>query len=114
MAHEWIREFPGAITVCDGQGTILEMNEKAAAVFAADGGRALIGTDVRACHPDEARAKVDALFEHRQPNVYTIRKQGVRKLIYQSPWYRDGVFAGLVELSVEIPFEVPEFNRDRE
>jgi transcriptional regulator with PAS, ATPase and Fis domain len=111
MAHDWIHEFPGAITVCDAQGTIIEMNEKSAAVFAADGGRTLLGQDLRACHPDESRAKVDELFARRQPNAYTIRKQGIRKLIYQSPWYRDGEFAGIVEVSLEIPVEMPEFVR---
>ena len=108
----WLAEFPGAVTVCDEHGIIIEMNDKAAATFAADGGRALIGSDVRSCHPDTARAKLDALFENRRANVYTIRKQGVRKLIYQSPWYREGRFAGIVELSLEIPAEIPEFDRD--
>ena len=28
--HEWISEFPAAITVCDKDGIILEMNDKAA------------------------------------------------------------------------------------
>jgi hypothetical protein len=27
------------------------------------------------------------------------------------PWYRDGVFAGVVELSVPIPDELPHFDR---
>jgi len=111
MAHDWIREFPGAVTVCDEHGVIVEMNDKSAATFAEDGGRALIGKDIRACHPGEARAKVDRLFEQRKPNVYTIRKKGIRKLIYQSPWYRDGQYAGLMELSLEIPFDIPEFDR---
>jgi PAS domain-containing protein len=110
--HDWLTEFPGAVTVCDEHGTILEMNDKAAETFAADGGRALIGSDVRLCHPEAARAKLDAMLESRRPNVYTISKRGVRKLIYQSPWYRGGRFAGIVELSLEIPVEVPEFVRE--
>ncbi len=109
--HRWTDEFPGAITVCDERGVIVDMNDRAAATFQADGGRALIGADLRACHPEAARAKLDALLAERRPNVYTIRKNGVRKLIYQSPWYRDGRFAGLVELSVQIPDDVPEFVR---
>ncbi len=110
--HEWLAEFPGAVTVCDERGIILAMNDKAAATFADDGGRALVGSDVRACHPEAARAKLDALFDNRKANVYTIRKRGFRKLIYQSPWYRDGRFAGIVELSLEIPSDIPEFVRD--
>ncbi len=110
--HDWLPEFPGAVTVCDERGTIVQMNDKAAATFAADGGRALIGNDLRSCHPAAARAKLETLLESGRPNVYTIRKQGVRKLIYQSPWYRDGRFAGIVELSLQIPDEIPEFIRD--
>jgi len=109
--HRWADGFAGAITVCDERGVIIDMNDNAAATFQAEGGRALIGTDLRACHPEAARVKLDALFARRQPNVYTIRKTGVRKLIYQSPWYRDGRFAGIVELSVQIPDDVPEFIR---
>ena len=108
----WQVEFPGAITVCNEHGTVIDMNDKSALTFEADGGRALIGTNLRSCHPAAAQAKVDTLFAQRQPNVYTIRKNGVRKLIYQSPWYRDGRFAGIVELSLQIPDEIPEFIRE--
>jgi len=36
--HEWIKEFPAAITVCDLNGIITEMNDKAISTFAKDGG----------------------------------------------------------------------------
>ncbi len=109
--HPWIKEFPGAVTVCDPQGVILEMNERAAQVFAGDGGMALVGRSLFDCHPEPARLKVQALLEAGQKNVYTIEKNGVKKLIYQSPWYQDGQYAGFVELSLEIPFEMPHFIR---
>ncbi len=108
---EWVNEFPAAIIVCDEQGIIVEMNERAAQNYARDGGRALIGKSVLDCHPEPARAKLQRLLKTQQKNVYTIEKNGVKKLIYQSPWYRDGKFAGLVELSLEIPFEMPHFVR---
>jgi hypothetical protein len=44
--------------------------------------------------------------------VYTIEKNGVRKLIFQAPWFQDGKYAGLVELALEIPAEMPHFVRD--
>ena len=28
--HKWVQEFSGAITVCDPEGVILEMNDQAA------------------------------------------------------------------------------------
>ena len=107
----WVREFAGAVTVCDAAGIILEMNDRAAATFADDGGRALVGTNVLDCHPEKARAQLAAMLASGQRNVYTIEKKGVKKLIYQSPWYRGGEYAGFVELSFEIPFELPHFVR---
>ena len=40
-----------------------------------------------------------------------IEKNGVKKIIYQSPWYKEGEYAGFVELSLEIPLEMPHFIR---
>jgi transcriptional regulator with PAS, ATPase and Fis domain len=109
--QEWEREFPGAITVCDREGIILEMNDRAARVFADQGGRELVGKNLLDCHPEPARATLAALLLNQQANVYTIEKQGVKKLIYQAPWYRAGEYAGMVELSLEIPAEMPHFVR---
>ena len=104
----WVKEFPAAVTVCDRQGIILEMNDRSARTFEQDGGRALIGRNVLDCHPDPARGKLERLMEAVQTNVYTIEKNGIKKLIYQTPWYRDGQVAGFVEFSFEIPFDMPQ------
>ena len=109
--HEWIKEFPAAITVCDKDGILLEMNDKAARVFESDGGYKLIGSNMLDCHPEPARSKTDRLLAAKEKNVYTIEKNGVKKIIYQSPWFSEGEFAGFVELSLEIPFELPHFVR---
>lgn len=107
----WIEEFPGAVTVCDREGVILEMNEKAARSFEADGGRALIGRNMLDCHPEPARSLVADLLASPRVNAYTIEKRGVHKLIYQAPWFEAGAFGGLVELSLEIPADLPHFVR---
>jgi PAS domain-containing protein len=109
--HEWVNGFPGAVTVCDRDGVILELNERAVEVFAADGGRALVGANVLACHPEPARTKLAKMLAAGETNVYTIEKDGVKKLIYQAPWYRDGAYAGFVELSLVVPFTLPHFVR---
>jgi hypothetical protein len=108
---EWLREFPGAVTVCDRDGVILDMNDKSAATFADDGGRALIGRNMLDCHPEPARATLVELLANPRVNAYTIEKRGVHKLIYQAPWFKDGDFRGLVELSLEIPGVMPHFVR---
>lgn len=107
----WIDGFPGAITVCDREGTILYMNDQALEVLAEDGGMKLLGQNVLDCHPEPSRSKLKMLMNTKQPNVYTIEKKGRKKLIYQSPWYQDSEYAGFVELSLFIPFEMPHFIR---
>ncbi len=110
-ANAWIKSFPAAMMVCDCDGIIIEMNDMAAQTHANDGGYNLIGSNMMQCHSEESRAKLGAMFEEQHRNVYTIEKNGVKKLIYQSPWYADGVFSGFVELSLEIPFDMPHFIR---
>jgi transcriptional regulator with PAS, ATPase and Fis domain len=109
--YSWVKEFPGAVIVCDSDGIIFEMNDKATQTHEKDGGRALIGKNVLDCHPEPARSKLAGLIKARQRNVYTIEKDGVKKLIYQSPWYSNGEYAGFLEISLEIPFEMPHFMR---
>ncbi len=54
----WVKEFPGEVMVCDSSGIILEMNDQAESLFAEDGGRELLGTNVLECHPDPAYEQV--------------------------------------------------------
>ena len=110
--HAWIKEFPGAIIVCDPDGIILEMNDKAAQSHEKDGGYALVGKNLYDCHPDPARGKLERILDARKVNIYTIEKNGVKKLVYQSPWTVKGKYAGFIELVVEIPFDMPHFVRD--
>lgn len=110
--HPWVTGFPGAITVCDKDGIILEINEAAEVVFAKDGGRKIIGQNVLDCHPARAREMLCEMMAQQRPNVYTIEKHGQRKLIYQTPWYQNGEYAGFIELSLVIPWEMPHFVRE--
>ena len=111
MPNRWVDEFPGAVTICDLEGIILEMNERAIQTFAGDGGKDLIGTNLLACHPEHVRPKIETLLQTQQKNVYSIEKNGGRKLIYQAPWYEAGICRGFVELSLEIPEDIPHFVR---
>ena len=108
---DWIKEFPASATVCDMDGVILAMNDKAAESYAADGGYGLIGVNMLACHPEPARKIVEEMLATQEANIYSIEKNGIKKLIYQSPWYKDGQYAGFVELALEVPFEMPHFLR---
>jgi len=107
----WMKEFGAAITVCDLDGVIVAMNDRSCATFEKDGGRSLIGKSLLDCHPEPARSRLVQLLQTRGSNAYTIEKAGVKKLIYQAPWYEAGQYKGLVELSLVIPLEMPHFVR---
>ena len=100
-----------AITVCDADGKVLEMNNKSAATFARSGGKDLVGNSLLDCHPEPSKTKLKKMLAEPYTNAYTIEKNGVKKLIYQFPWTKNGNPAGLVEFSLEIPLDMPHFIR---
>jgi transcriptional regulator with PAS, ATPase and Fis domain len=108
---EMISELPFAITVCDTEGIILYMNERSINTFQKYGGADIIGTNLFLYHHGDSSVKLRELLDTATKNAYTIEKNGIKKIIYQSPWYKEGIFAGLIELSLEIPMEMPHFVR---
>jgi hypothetical protein len=107
----WAHELPSSILVCDLRGIVLEMNSRAAEMYRSFGGMDLIGKSLIECHPEPARSRVVRLLETGETNIYTIEKNGIKKLLYQSPWYRNGSREGMIELAIEIPRELPHFVR---
>ena len=94
-----------AVTVCDKEGVILYMNDKAKETFAKHGD--LIGKSLIPCHNDNSRFIIAKLLETGGTNAYTIQKNGLKKMIYQTAWKENGEVAGLVEISMVIPEEMP-------
>ena len=110
--HEWLNSFPGAVVICDSAGIIVEMNPKAADSFKEDGGFDLLGKNLLDCHPEPSRSQVKEMLASHASNYYTIEKNGVKKLIYQVPWFDEqGTYAGFAELSLPVPFAMPHFIR---
>jgi transcriptional regulator with PAS, ATPase and Fis domain len=107
----WMNGIDAAVTVCDREGTIIFMNERSARTFAADGGKALLGKKLWDCHPEAAREKIRRLMAAGTGNSYTIEKNGVRKMVHQAPWRENGELAGLVEISLVVPRDLPHFVR---
>ncbi len=107
----WTDELNVAITISDTEGRILYMNNKSAATFSKYGGKTLVGNNLKECHKPESWDMILKMMKNEETNVYTIEKEGIKKLIYQTPWYTDGSMSGMVELSLEIPFEMDHFVR---
>lgn len=110
--EDWSNELSCAVTVTNTKGEIIHMNRKAQQVFEKWGGNELIGKSMYSCHNANSQAIIHRLMDKGETNVYTIEKRGVKKLIYQTPWRKDGEIAGLVEFSFEIPSDLPHFIRD--
>ena len=109
--HDWIKTIPFAVTVCDAHGIITEMNDKAGETFANDGGLALIGKSLFDCHPAHACDKIRHMLATGETNIYTIEKMGKRKLIIQQPYCSDGEVAGIAEMSIPLPADMPHYVR---
>jgi transcriptional regulator with PAS, ATPase and Fis domain len=95
------------ITVSDTEGRVLYMNDKSQSVFGS-----MVGSSMMGCHKEESQAIIRRLIAEAGTNAYTIEKKGVRKLIYQTPWYEDGRVAGLVEFSIVLPETMPHYVRE--
>lgn len=109
--NAWVKELPIEIMVCDTEGTILEMNAGAETLFAGDGGLDLLGANVLDCHPEPSRTKLAGMMEKQSTNAYYSTEKGKKTFVFQSPWYKDGQYAGFVEISFEVPDEIPHFVR---
>lgn len=108
----WMKEIGCAVTICDTEGVILYMNDKARATFASHG--ELVGTNLMGCHSERSRQMIRHMLETGGTNTYTVKKRGITKLIYQTPWRRDGRIAGMVEISIPLPSSMPHYDRDVE
>ncbi len=106
--ENWSDEFKGSVTVCDREGVITYVNQHAQNKSE----NFLPGTNLLDCHPEPARTKVEAMLRTPAFNTYTVEKGGIKKLVHQSPVFKNGVFNGIVEISFEIPKELPNIKRD--
>lgn len=108
----WVKTFPGAVMVTNKDGKIIDMNDQCAETYKNSGGYDLIGTSAITCHKGASLKKIEDLYRSQEVNIYSITKNGKKKLIFQAPYFEDGVFAGIVELSIPIPDAIHHYNRD--
>ena len=69
---EQLRNVPFAITICDKDGNVLDMNSKSKDTFKKYGD--LIGKSLFDCHPDRAAEILRGLLKNHNVNAYTIEK----------------------------------------
>lgn len=106
---DWAHDIGCAVTVCDAKGVIIYMNDRSRELYRSHGD--LTGFNLMDCHNERSREIISRLLRDGGTNVYTIEKKGVRKLIYQTAWRRDGEIAGLAEISIVLPEDMPHYIR---
>ena len=110
MEFDWAEQLHCAVTVCDTEGVVIYMNERSRETFNRDG-KSMVGQNLFPCHKERSQQMIRKMMETDTTNAYTISKNGLRKMIYQSPWKKDGKVAGMVEISMVIPEEMPHYQR---
>ena len=108
---QWAEGTHCAITVCDLEGKVIFMNERSKATFDKEG-HTMLGKNLMPCHSEKSQEKIRHMIATDTVNCYTIDKQGVKKMIYQTPWHDSlGNVGGMVEISMIIPNEMPHYVR---
>ena len=107
----WADEVDYAVTIADRDCNIIYMNRRSRETFCKNG-EELVGRNLMDCHPPHAQTIIRQLLTDGGSNTYTITKNGVRKLIFQSAWRLEGEIAGLVETSMVLPEGMKHFDRD--
>jgi len=106
MNFDYYKSINISITVCDTEGIVVYQNEKSLATFGDK-----VGQSMMPCHQQRSQDIIRHLLDDAATNVYTIDKKGVKKMIYQTPWFDDGVVKGLIEFSIVLPEEMPHYVR---
>lgn len=97
-----------AATVCDKEGVVLYQNARA---IERDGD--VTGKNLYDCHGEKAGQMIRRMIETGTANTYQIVRHGRRKLLHQTPWFDEsGAVAGLIELAIDLPANMPVFDRD--
>ncbi len=107
---EWAEGMACAVTAADAEGVIRYMNRRAREQYKKHGD--LIGRSLFDCHGERAAGIIRRLLAEGGTNAYTIEKEGVRKMIYQTAVTDDeGRVTGIVEVSMVIPEKLPHYVR---
>lgn len=101
-----------AVTVCDREGVVLYQNAKA---VLRDGD--VLGRNLFDCHKESSARMIRRMIAEGSGHTYeTVHSSPdavcSRSFIHQTPWYAaDGSVAGLIEIDIDLPAEVPVYSR---
>lgn len=99
---DFLKELDIVISVCDENGIITYLNDKGVEHFADEGGMDLIGSNILDCHPEPAREMLRQMMSTHESHSFIKGEGSGKRLIHETPVYKDGVFAGYIELIIPL------------
>jgi DUF438 domain-containing protein len=105
---DYFKYQSASITICNEKADVIYQNANSQKIFGN-----VIGKSLFECHPEHACSKIRKMLIDGVPNAYTISKNGIKKLIYQTVWQdENGKICGLIEYSMIISEQMPHFVRN--
>lgn len=109
----WVNSFPAEIIVCDPDGNIVEMNQKAILLYQEEGGEAMVGRNIFDHHEEPSRSQVKSVVNQRKTTIYTAEQGGNKKLVCIAPWFQQDEYAGFTLLVLDLPAHLKNIIKDK-
>lgn len=101
---EFLKEADIIVSVCDKDGIITYLNDKARYYFQEPDMPELLGSDIMDCHPEPSKSRFkEMMTTHETQSI--IKGEGDKKrVIHQTPFYNKGVFEGYIEIIIPLNY----------
>jgi uncharacterized protein (DUF952 family) len=111
---QWVKDFPAEVSIMGKDGIMIGLNDVAIKAFEYAGGEKVIGENGITCHKPSSQKIIRDLIASQKSHSYIRYKPKSHPdcgiFCYQSPWYVDGGFMGLIEFVLPIdPDEIEKF-----
>ncbi len=98
---QWNSVFPGAVTVLDDSGTVLDFNTAAERLHLSAGRSLSRGQNTEQSYSAFSQRMLTELLTEHRIQAGTVESSGELRFVYQAPW-GDGVQRGYLELSLPL------------
>jgi len=99
---DFLKELNFSVSICDAEGSICYLNNKGEETFAKEGGKELLGTNILDCHPEPSKSKLKEMMITHETQAYFKGEGDRKRLIYQTPVYKEGNYAGYFEMIIPL------------
>ena len=99
---DFLQETDMIISVCDADGTIVYMNDKAKNYFQEPGTPELTGSNILDCHPEPSKSQLKKMMTTHETQSLIKGEGEKRRIIHQTPIYKNKKFNGYIEIIIPL------------